>query len=189
LRSSIRGTLFCLLLATSCGRGVAGAETVKPEPVDGLVLYDSYGELVEAVLKAQLAGDEARVRASIATAGQLETMCHDYPAPGVNPYTVPSIPEGSKHCREVFAPFAPESIEKALETHALGRKHTPAEDGSFTTHWGPRCPANFRVYSVPEVLEFEQEGQAKIGFEVSDVFTLDGKWGLMSIPRCRGEGE
>lgn len=189
MRTSIHVHLLGLLLVASCGRGVAGAETVKPEPVDGLVLYDSYGELVEAMLKAQLAGDEARARSSIATPGQIETMCHGYPAPGVTPYTVTSIPEGSKHCREVFAAFTPEAIEKALATHPLGRKHTPPEDSGFQAHWADRCPANFRVHTVSEVLEFEQEGQEKLGFEVSDVFTLDGKWGLMSIPRCRGQGE
>ncbi len=189
MRASIYAGLFCVLLAASCGRGVAGAETVKPESVDGLVLYDSYGELVEVMLQALLAGDEARVRASIATPGQLETMCREYPAPGVTPYTVTSIPEGSKHCRETFAGFTAESIEKALATHPVGRKHKPAEDSAFSAHWAQRCPANFRVYAVMDVLEFEQEGLERPGFEVSDIFTLDGKWGLMSIPRCRGKGE
>lgn len=189
MRVVIAGVLSCLFLAAACGRGVAGAETVQPEPVDGLVLYDSYGELVEAMLKASIAGDEAKLRASIATAGQVESMCHEFAAPAPTPFSVTSIPEGTKHCREVFAPFTPESIEKSLATHPLGRKHTPGPDGGFQVHWAERCPANFRVYAIPDVLEIEQEGRSRVGYEVSDIFTLDGKWGLMSIPRCRGEGE
>lgn len=189
MRALRRPVLVSLLALSSCGGKVAGGEAVKPEPVAGLVLFDSYGALVEAVFAGLMQGDHARVQASIATPGQIATMCPQYPAPAATPFSVPSVPVGSQHCQEVFAPFKAESIERAFETHPLGRKHTPIPDDSFQSFWAQRCPESFRVFMVPTILEFDQEGQERAGIEVSDVFTHEGKWGLMSIPRCRGAGE
>lgn len=182
--------LAVLLGATACDSG--SAPTVTPEPLDELVLYDSYGELLVAVLFGLRDGDLSMVKGSIASDGQLETMCHDYRAPTGGPYEPPSIVAASSHCKEVFAPIPEAALDKALDQHPYGRNAELPIDTAFATHWRDRCPAEFNVYELTGIFEIHDMGEQELpqaGLEVDGVFSYNGRWGLMSIPRCRGEGE
>ncbi len=175
--------VFVLAIGSACDGG--DPPTVQPEPVATLVLHASYGDLMVSMLGALRTGDLAAVQASIATPGQIESMCPGYTVTAT-PYTPPSIEVAANDCRSVFAPIPDDVFESALATDVYGRNHQPEFDSAFQTHWRDRCPAEFQVYQIWGVFEAIGEGTPQAGFEVSDIFTYQGRWGLMSIPRCRG---
>lgn len=183
-----RGMILVLVLAfvPACDGGAP--PPIQPEPVDTLVLHRSYGELMVAMLTALRTGDIAAAQASIATPGQIESMCPGYTV-SATPYTPPSIEIAADHCRDVFAPIPAEVLDEALGLDVYGRNHEPDFDDAFQTHWRERCPAEFQVFQIWGVFEARGDGLPPAGFEVSDIFTYQGRWGLMSIPRCRGEDE
>ncbi len=185
LRTRVLAFALALGLVAACDGDKA---TVQPEPIDSLVLHATYAELLVMMLTAMRTGDLASAQASIATAGQLETMCPDF-AVIPTPYTPTNLELASGHCREVFAPITDEALQDSLLYHPYGITHEPEFDDRFQVHWRERCPADFQVYQLWGVFEARGEDTPAAGFEVSDVFTYRGGWGLLSIPRCRGPGE
>lgn len=174
-----------LAFVTACSG--SSEPSVTPEPIDALVLHDSYGALFLAVFTAMRTGDLATAQASIATPGQVETLCPGYVYP-ITPYTPTSLPDAADHCAEVFAPIDPATLDAALSSHEYGTHHEPSLDEGFETHWKSRCPS-VSMYVLPRIFEVHAEGSPQAGVEINGVFTHAGRWGLMGIPRCRGEAE
>lgn len=181
----LRPTLLALALVTACSG--TSEPSVTPEPIDALVLHDSYGALFLAVFTAMRKGDLATASASIATPGQVETLCPGYSYP-ITPYTPTSLPDAATHCSEVFAAIDEATLASSLETHEYGIHHEPRVDAVFEANWAARCP-NMAMYELPRIFEVHAEGLPDAGVEINGVFTHEGRWGLVGIPRCRGEGE
>lgn len=173
-------------LTPACKSG-SDEPSVQLEPVTDLVLHASYGELLVAVLTAMRTGDLAGAQASIATPGQIETLCPGF-AIAPTPFTETSLPDAVAHCGEVFAPIDQATLDGSLQTHEYGVTHQPQVSAVFEANWKARCP-DLTLYELPGIFEVHGEGLPDAGVEINDVFTIDGRWGLMTIPRCRGEGE
>ncbi|PRP96242.1 hypothetical protein ENSA7_70560 [Enhygromyxa salina] len=175
-----------LPLIAACD-GSSSAPTVEPQSADNMVLYPSADELLVTVLDAMRRGDPGSVRPTIATEGQIESMCHDYTV-GVTPYTETNLDAAAAHCQEVFAPIDEDTFLTEVKARVAG-KNAPMDDDGFIAYWVDRCP-DLRIYQIINVIEVSDDPEAPVaGFEVSDVFEYRGQWGLMTIPRCRGEGE
>ena len=163
LRTRVLAFALALGLVAACDGDKA---TVQPEPIDSLVLHATYAELLVMMLTAMRTGDLASAQASIATAGQLETMCPDF-AVIPTPYTPTNLELASGHCREVFAPITDEALQDSLLYHPYGITHEPEFDDRFQVHWRERCPADFQVYQLWGVFEARGEDTPAAGFEVS----------------------
>lgn len=176
-------SLLALSVVPALGCDKSEEPTVQPESVDSMLLFDGPRPLLLEVLGAMRTGDVAKARASIATPGQIETMCPGYSVP-VTPYTETNLDAAIGKCQQVFT-----NVDDATFLDGLGGLSSidsPSVDPIFGPNWAERCP-DLKLYQYELVLEVvrESEGQAA-GFEVSDVFEYRGKWGLLTIPRCRG---
>lgn len=172
-----------VLMLLACGP--KPAPSVQPESIGSMTLYDSADELLVSVLSALRKGEVESVRASIATPGQIEAMCHDYQI-SETPYDEPDVETAAARCVTMMG-----DQDETVFLEVIGEKiatlNKPSEDTSFTTHWAERCP-ELRLHQVDTVIETNPDPNGPMtGFEVSDVFEYRGQWGLMSIPRCRDE--
>lgn len=171
-----------MLLLLACGPKPSPT-AVEPQSVETLTLYSSADELLLSVLGALRSNDVATVRASIATPGQVEAMCHEYQVIET-PYDEPDVEAAAARCNEMMSDQDEATFTGVLREKLSGL-NKPVEDSRFTTYWAERCP-DLKVYQVETVIETLEDPNAPMtGFEVSDVFEYRGEWGLMSIPRCR----
>ena len=176
-------TASSMLALLACGPKPSPT-TVEPQSVETLTLYDNADELLLSVLGALRENDVATVRASMATPGQVEAMCHEFTVIET-PYDEPDIETAAARCNEMMINQDEDTFTSVIRGKISGI-NKPVEDTRFTTYWAERCP-ELKVYQVETVIETIEDPNAPMtGFEVSDVFEYRGKWGLMSIPRCRG---
>ena len=170
-----------MLLLLACGPKPSA--TVEPQSVETLTLYDSADELLLAMLGALRKGEVDTVKATLATPGQVEAMCHEYQVIET-PYDEPDVETAAARCHEMM--FSQEEEEfMSVIRDKISSLNKPVVDDRFTTYWAERCP-DLKVYQVETVIETIADPNAPMtGFEVSDVFEYRGKWGLMTIPRCR----
>jgi hypothetical protein len=189
MRHVVTGLSLVVALAclSACDRGGSGTATVTPEPIDSLKLYDTYGELLMTVLANMRAGDIAATRASIATAGQVETLCPGYTPMSGGPYDAGPLEVAVPHCVDVFGKIPEEAVAASLASHEYGLQAVPQPDQA-TERWAETCP-DVKFFTLYGIFEVHGEGLPQAGLEVNGIFTYQGKWGLMNIPRCRGEGE
>ena len=181
-------SLATLTLTSGCDRAAPAATPASPEPIDTLRMFDSYGELLATILTAMRTGDLATANSIIATDGQVATMCPEYIVSKGGPYDPPSVEVATRHCQDVFGKIPDDVIAASLEDDDHGVHAEPELDGGFVDYWADRCPG-MQVYTLYGVFETHGEGLPQAGLEVNGIFTYHGKWGLMNIPRCRGEGE
>lgn len=171
-----------------CDRGGSdNTSTVPPEPIDGLRKFDSYGDLLTTVVNAMRSGDMGTARASIATEGQVATMCPGYVVPSGGPYDAGPLDVAIAHCQEVFANIPDEAVASSLETDTNG-VDAPLQPDTTFDYWREQCP-NMEAFMLTGVFEVRGEGLPQAAVEVNGIFTHDGKWILVDVPRCRGEGE
>jgi hypothetical protein len=187
----VHPSAFALLVVSAsfaaCDRGGSSTTSVTPEPIDSLRLYDSYGELLTSVLMSMRAGDVAAARASIATPGQVETICPGYTPMSGGPYDAGPLEVAVPHCVDVFGKIPEEAILGSLATHEYGTQAEPQPVQGMESY-AATCP-DVKFFSLYGIFEVHGEGLPQAGLEVNGIYTYQGKWGLMTIPRCRGEGE
>lgn len=185
--ASVLSVFVASVLLASCDRGGSSTPSVTPEPIDSLRLYDTYGELLTSVLMSVRAGDLAAARASIATPGQVETLCPGYTPMSGGPYDPGPLEVAVPHCVDVFGKIPEEVVMGSLATHEYGIQAVPQPVQGMEAYEAT-CP-DVKFFVLYGIFEARGEGLPQAGLEVNGIFTYQGKWGLMNVPRCRGEGE